>query len=104
MLWQDWAGRGVWKALLAVGLAVATFQMYKRWRQRRALSRLAGKVVLITGASSGLGEGDFTNFVRGRDVGVLIASSTHMQLLQDYSTMWVQRSFWHHVMCRSCKL
>lgn len=54
---HGWAGRSVGKALLLIGLAVATYQVYKKWWQRRALSRLAGKVVLITGASSGLGEG-----------------------------------------------
>ena len=54
---QNWAGRSLGKALLLVGLAVATYQLYRRWRERRALNRLAGKVVLVTGASSGLGEG-----------------------------------------------
>ena len=54
---HSWAGRSLGKALLVVGLAVAAYQVYKRWKQRRALSRLSGKVVLITGASSGLGEG-----------------------------------------------
>jgi NADPH:quinone reductase-like Zn-dependent oxidoreductase len=46
------------KTLLMVGVALAAYQAYKRWRRRRALSRLSGKVVLITGASSGLGEGE----------------------------------------------
>lgn len=54
---HSWAGRSVGKVLLVVGLAVAAYQVYRRWRQRRALSKLCGKVVLITGASSGLGEG-----------------------------------------------
>ena len=54
---HSWAGRSVGKALLLVGLAVCLWQAYQRWRVRRALQRLAGKVVLITGASSGLGEG-----------------------------------------------
>ena len=54
---HSWAGRSVGKALLVIGLAVAAYQVYKRWRQRRAQNRLAGKVVLITGASSGFGEG-----------------------------------------------
>lgn len=54
---HGWAGRSVGKVLLVVGLAVAAYQVYRRWRQRRALSKLCGKVVLITGASSGLGEG-----------------------------------------------
>ena len=55
---QSWPGRGLGKALLVLGLAVVAYQAYKRWKQRRALSRLRGKVVLITGASSGLGEGE----------------------------------------------
>lgn len=54
---HSWAGKSVGKALLLVGLAVCVWQAYRRWRERRALRRLAGKVVLITGASSGLGEG-----------------------------------------------
>lgn len=54
---QIWTGRGLGKTLLMVGVMVAAYQAYKRWRRRRALSRLSGKVVLITGASSGLGEG-----------------------------------------------
>jgi len=53
---HSWAGKSVGKALLLVGLAVCVWQAYRRWRERRALRRLAGKVVLITGASSGLGE------------------------------------------------
>ena len=57
VLQHGWAERSLGKALLVVGLAVAAYQVYRRWRQRRALSRLCGKVVLITGASSGLGEG-----------------------------------------------
>ena len=54
---HSWAGRSVGKALLLVGLAVCLWQAYQRWRIRRAMQRLTGKVVLITGASSGLGEG-----------------------------------------------
>ena len=54
---HSWAGRNVGRALLLVGLAVCVYQAYKKWRMRRAMQRLAGKVVLITGASSGLGEG-----------------------------------------------
>ncbi|XP_003387672.1 PREDICTED: dehydrogenase/reductase SDR family member 7B-like [Amphimedon queenslandica] len=32
------------------------YKVYKRWKLRQSLSSLSGKVVLITGASSGLGE------------------------------------------------
>lgn len=55
---NSWAGRSVGRALLVLGLAVCVYQAYRRWRMRRNLQRLAGKVVLITGASSGLGEGE----------------------------------------------
>ena len=55
---QIWGGRSLGKTLLLLGVAVVAYQAYRRWRRRRALSRLRGKVVLITGASSGLGEGE----------------------------------------------
>ena len=52
-------GRSVGKALLALGLAVCVYQVCRRWYVRRLVARkFRGKVVLITGASSGLGEGD----------------------------------------------
>lgn len=51
-------GRSVGKALLVVGLAVCVYQVWRRWYVKRLVaSRFRGKVVLITGASSGLGEG-----------------------------------------------
>lgn len=64
---QTWAGRSVGRALLAVGLVVCAWQAYKQWRARRAAKSLAGQVVLITGASSGLGEGIYNTggFVGG---------------------------------------
>ena len=50
--------------LLVVLVAVAAFyRAYKRWRTIRAIRRIASKVVLITGASSGLGEGNY--FING---------------------------------------
>ena len=55
---QIWGGRSLGKTLLLLGMAVVAYQAYRRWRRRRALSRFRGKVVLITGASSGLGEGE----------------------------------------------
>ena len=53
------SGRGgVGKVLLLVGLAACIYQVWRRWRTRQlVLRRFKGKVVLITGASSGLGEG-----------------------------------------------
>lgn len=36
---------------------VAAYRAYKRWRTYKAIRKVAGKVVLVTGASSGLGEG-----------------------------------------------
>ena len=44
--------------LLVIFVTVAAFyRAYRRWKTYRAIRRVAGKVVLITGASSGLGEG-----------------------------------------------
>ena len=46
------------RAFVVVTLAVCVYQVWRRWRERRAIQRkIRGKVVLITGASSGLGEG-----------------------------------------------
>ena len=63
------------KTLLMVGVALAAYQAYKRWRRRRALSRLSGKVVLITGASSGLGEGEGKGDRDGVEVSLSPSSS-----------------------------
>lgn len=52
------AGRSVGKALLVVGLVVCIYQVWRKWYIRRqVVKRFRGKVILITGASSGLGEG-----------------------------------------------
>lgn len=53
-----WGGRSLGRTLLLVGVVIAAYQAYKRWRRRRAIAQFRGKVVLITGASSGLGEGN----------------------------------------------
>lgn len=51
--------RSAGKALLLVGLAVCAYQLWRRWYVKRLVSqKFRGKVVLITGASSGLGEGE----------------------------------------------
>jgi dehydrogenase/reductase SDR family protein 7B len=70
---HGWAGRGLGKALLMLGLVVAAYQAYKRWKRQRALSRLSGKVVLITGASSGLGEA-LARLFHGVGAKVILAS------------------------------
>ena len=58
MLLSLWSGRSVGKALLVVGLAACLYQAWRKWYIKRLLfKRLGGKVVFITGASSGLGEG-----------------------------------------------
>ncbi len=43
--------------LLLLAALAGAYRAYKKWRTYRAVRRVAGKVVLITGASSGLGEG-----------------------------------------------
>ena len=55
-----WARHSVGRILLLVGVAAGVYQLYRQWRLRRALRQLAGQVVLITGASSGLGEGGWS--------------------------------------------
>ena len=42
--------------VLLAGLT-ALYKTYRRWRTYKAVRKLAGKVILITGASGGLGEG-----------------------------------------------
>ena len=55
---SSWASRSVGKALLIVGLAVCIYQALRRWYLKRLVGKkFRGKVVLITGASSGVGEG-----------------------------------------------
>jgi hypothetical protein len=52
--WRDNLGR----AFVVITLIVCVYQIWIRWREKRAIERnVRGKVVLITGASSGLGEG-----------------------------------------------
>ena len=58
-----WAGHSVGRILLLVGLAAGVYQVYRQWRLQRALRQVAGQVVLITGASSGLGEGGWSQLV-----------------------------------------
>ena len=49
--------RTVGQLLAATALIIVLVQAYRKWRTRKAVRNLAGRVVLITGASSGLGEG-----------------------------------------------
>ncbi len=54
-------GLKVVRAVAVLGLALAAYRLAKRWWVRRLIAkRVAGKVVLITGASSGLGEGSYS--------------------------------------------
>lgn len=46
------------KLLFVVTALAAVYKAYRRWKINRAIRGLSGKVVLITGASSGLGEGN----------------------------------------------
>jgi len=48
------------KILRVVGLCflvLGLYKLYRKWSTKVMLNRLRGKVVLVTGASSGLGEG-----------------------------------------------
>ena len=66
-MFQQWAWFGdggmgacvrtVGQLLAATALVIVLVQAYRKWRTRKAVRNLAGRVVLITGASSGLGEG-----------------------------------------------
>ena len=59
-----WSDRSVGKALLVLGLAVCVYQAWRKWYIKRLIAKkLRGKVVLITGASSGLGEGVRDSFM-----------------------------------------
>ena len=49
--------RTIGQFLLFICAAIGLYQGLKRWRIKRAIAKLSGKVVLVTGASSGLGEG-----------------------------------------------
>lgn len=56
------SGRGAGKALLLLGLIACIYQFWRKWRIKCLVStKFRGKVVLITGASSGLGEGTIRN-------------------------------------------
>lgn len=46
------------KTLLVLGLVVCLYQVWRKWHTKRLVAtKFQGKVVMITGASSGLGEG-----------------------------------------------
>ena len=49
----------VGKTVVLLGIVACLYQLYRRWKRKRAIKKLAGKIVLITGASSGLGEGTY---------------------------------------------
>ena len=82
--WRDNLGR----AFVVITLIVCVYQIWMRWWEKRAIERnVRGKVVLITGASSGLGEG--TRLVPY----VLFMMCGYLQHWPECSTQWVQRSF-----------
>ena len=83
--WRDNLGR----AFVVITLIVCVYQIWIRWRERRAIERnIRGKVVLITGASSGLGEG--THILVSC---VQFVTPESVQHWPECSTRWVQRSF-----------
>lgn len=46
------------KTVLVLGLVVCLYQVWRKWRTKCLVaSKFQGKVVMVTGASSGLGEG-----------------------------------------------
>ena len=48
----------VLRAVAVLGLVLALYKLFRKWQNRRLVrERVLGKVILITGASSGLGEG-----------------------------------------------
>ena len=57
ILYYTWGDRGVAKLLLLCGVLLFCYRKYKAWRIRRRYKAIEGKVILLTGASSGLGEG-----------------------------------------------
>lgn len=81
--WRDNLGR----AFVVITLIVCVYQIWRRWREKRAIERnVRGKVVLITGASSGLGEGTSIHIL------VQFVICDYPQHWPEYSTLWAQRS------------
>lgn len=61
------------KTLLLLGIGACVYQLYYRWRSKHLIStKFRGQVVLITGASSGLGEGEVFFFF---PISLLLAST-----------------------------
>lgn len=56
ILYYTWGDRGVAKLLLLCGLLLFCYRKYKAWKISRRYKAVEGKVILLTGASSGLGE------------------------------------------------
>lgn len=92
-------GRSVGKALLVAGLVLCLYQVYRRWYVGRLVaSKFRGKVVLITGASSGLGEGKQAPSLCVKHVsGNFLPQHTHMHAHTIYT------SFDEGVPCRGVK-
>ncbi|XP_064407016.1 dehydrogenase/reductase SDR family protein 7-like [Halichondria panicea] len=66
------------RAVAVLGLALASYRLVRRWWMRRLMGqRVAGKVVLITGASSGLGEALARAYHAAGAKVILAARNTH---------------------------
>ena len=57
ILYYTWGDRGVAKLLLLCAFLLFCYRKYRAWRISRRYKAIEGKVILLTGASSGLGEG-----------------------------------------------
>jgi len=68
VLYHVWGDRGVAKLLLLFGLLVLCYRKYKSWKISRRYKSIEGKVILLTGASSGLGEGTIITIDNGTTI------------------------------------
>ena len=103
----SWSQGKISRVLLLVGLALCLHRVWRRWRGGKAMRGVAGKVVLITGASSGLGEGmsmhDPPYPPRPSGRATLLALSLPMQPWSEPSTLLVQRLFLLRATLSSCR-
>lgn len=78
----------VLRAVAVLGLVLALYKLFRKWRNRRLVrERVLGKVVLVTGASSGLGEGTVILITQ-----IIVmdarALAAHVQRWQGPTTVW----------------